>query len=248
MTFLYRYQDKEGQVREGETDAPSEAEAYSALRKSGIRPMKVWAKPGLINGFSRIGKRGAAIIVLGIVCLSLGVVVYQLNVENSETGRKILSATDPSVAKPMPRQQFELVPVAFKYETEKVLQHFARPGDPAMVPERAGSSVTSEVAFYLTDLEAALKEPIRIAEGDGESTVLLKCVVAGLKEEARMLLASGNDQSAVLGYFMARQKMEVAHRRTVLNSVRENPETLSDVNAELRSMGMKEIEKGEVVR
>lgn len=75
MTFFYRYQDPAGGVKEGTVSASTEAEAYAVLRKGGVRPMKVWAKPGLANRLAAIGKRGYAIIALCALCLVLGAVL-----------------------------------------------------------------------------------------------------------------------------------------------------------------------------
>jgi len=41
MTFKYLYQDRENQSCEGEIKARSRAEAYTLLRKQGIRPYRV---------------------------------------------------------------------------------------------------------------------------------------------------------------------------------------------------------------
>ena len=41
MRFLYRYQDKERGVLEGEIAARDRDEAYRLLRKQGIRPYRV---------------------------------------------------------------------------------------------------------------------------------------------------------------------------------------------------------------
>ena len=239
MTFRYRYQDRERGVLENEIAASSESDAYAVLRKSGIRPMKVWAKPGLMNQLSAIGKRGAAIIVLGAICLALAVTVWRGIRGTPQPSRPI----DPNVARAIPRKQVGAVEFKFRYGAENVLRHFAQPGDPTLVPEaeQRKGRVTSEVAMILVDLEASLKNEIRIEKGDSPAVIDLKSIVAGLKDEARMLLAAGNDQSAVLGYFMARQKMEVSHRREMLRMARQNPDSLDEINVELRSMGMKEI-------
>jgi hypothetical protein len=71
MTFKYLYQTKENENREGEIKARSRDEAYTLLRKQGIRPYRVigedpwnW-RPWAIS---------AGYIILSIALVAVGVV------------------------------------------------------------------------------------------------------------------------------------------------------------------------------
>ena len=235
MRFLYRYQDKERGVLEGEVAASSESDAYAVLRKSGIRPMKVWAKPGLVNRLSSIGKRGLAIVVLAVVCLALGVVTFE---NRSSRNRTIEQSNNRTIASPLPRQQIPAVDVPFAFSSERFLARFARPG---AMPE------SGDAEAELADLKDALATPLRVGKGDTPDAVLLKRVVAGLKEEVRMIVDSGRDVSAVITFFVSRQQMEHDYREGLLREVRFEKDDAArksktdETNRRLRQMGFLEI-------
>ena len=250
MIFLYRYQSGET-VHEESIRASSQAEAYSTLRKAGVRPMKVWPQPGFFNRLSALGKRGTAIVVLSLVLVAA--VCIAISYRERAVGA-VAIAEDESVAKPLPRQQCAKVDAGFAFETERFLSNFACPGDPFVVGSAAAGNgiVSSGVAVVLPDFEEAIKSPIRIVEGDSADVVLLKRIVAGLKQEARLLMASkGRNSVAVLEFFMARQRMEVDYRQKVLDGLSENADAedwrdrLETANKSLRVTGLKEITENE---
>ena len=206
MRFLYRYQDREKGVVEAELAAPSEPEAYAILRKSGIRPMKVWAKPGMLNALSRIGKRGWTIVALAVVVVI--VTVKLLQVESVASG-----GFAEGNLRPLQRGQVPCVAVDFKFKSEKVLALFARPGEVTAEMDGIGGAA-------LDDLPLAVKSPIRANADDPADVVQLKRVVVGLKDEARMALASGLSPSAFLNRLLERQRMEAAYRKSVVDELR----------------------------
>ena len=44
MFFIYQYRGSDGRYREDMIEAANRDEAFSLLRKNGIRPSKLWAK------------------------------------------------------------------------------------------------------------------------------------------------------------------------------------------------------------
>jgi len=248
VTFLYRYQEKDGSPREGEIKSASEAEAYSALRKTGIRPMKVWPKPGLLNRLSAIGKRGTAIVVLGAVCLVLGAIVVNFIHQAPATRHQT-----PNTLTPLPRQQCPEVAVDFRFETERLLALFARPGDSHAVGSDPQRNV-SGIAVVIPDFDEALRTPLLAATNDTPDAVTLKRIVVGLKDEARMLRATGKGKSVsqVVDFFLVRQQMEVVYRKGIVESLRKasadgvDHDQLEAANKSLRMVGLKEISEAEL--
>ena len=230
MKFLYRYQDKERGVLEGEIVASSESDAYSALRKGGIRPMKVWPKPGVINAVARLGKRGAAIIVLGVLCVVLGITLHSA-----------LRAPRSALLAALPRQQVSAPSVDFTYKAERTLALFACPGDIAPLESAAG-------ALDMSDLAECLGKPIECAADDPEPVTVLKRIVIGLKEEAAMLVKSGKSAEQVLDYLVSRQRMEADYRRLAVQRVMRSPSERVKVNENLEQMGMAKITAEEEVK
>lgn len=247
MRFLYRYQESAGAIREGEVSAASEAEAYSALRKGGIRPMRVWAKPGLVNRLSALGKRGLAIVVLAMLCIFLAVAV----------GRTSRTASQPvsgeSTLAPLPRQQCRADAATFRFETERVMASFASPGDNAPFGGRdpSDATISSGVLVLVPDFDESLRTPICVEPDDSPEAVKVKRIVTGMKDEARQMVASGRTSVAVFEFFMARQRMEIAYRqklvRDFIDATGEKVDTnrLESVNRTLRAAGLREIAEKE---
>lgn len=74
MIYKYLYQDRENRNREGEIRARSRDEAYTLLRKRGIRPYRVigddpwnWRPLAISIGYVLLS---SALVVLGIIALS----------------------------------------------------------------------------------------------------------------------------------------------------------------------------------
>lgn len=74
MIYKYLYQDRENRNQEGEVKARSRDEAYTILRKQGIKPYRVigddpwnWRPLAISAGYVLLS---AALIVLGVIALS----------------------------------------------------------------------------------------------------------------------------------------------------------------------------------
>lgn len=232
MRFLYRYQDRERGVLEGEIAASSESDAYAVLRKSGVRPMKVWPAPGVLNRISSIGKRGATIILLALAVLLS--VVYLIRARNEV---KVVRGELQSAVRPLSRRQVQVDVFRFQFRSENALVGFARPGDSSRIPT---------LEEFSSDLVAALRSRVGIEEGEDDGVVELKKVVAGLKEEVRIAMASGETVSAAYERMVARQRMEHEYRESAVRRVAQGASDIGSVNGVLSTMGFARITEAEL--
>ena len=238
MTFCYRYQDKERGVLESEIAASSQSDAYSLLRKSGIRPMSVWPKPGLINRLSALGKRGTAIIVLSALCLVLGAIVFA---NRTSFNRTIEQSNNRTITSSLPRQQVPPVDVEFRFVSERTLAAFARPGDTSGL-----ASMSNTAAVLLADLDEAVLHPVPVDAADGADAERLKRIVNGMKLEIGISLRCGDTKDVILARLIERQKMEAAYRERAVENVRRHHDALQSCNETLRVMSLAEITQEEL--
>lgn len=231
MTFLYRYQDKERGVLESEIAASSQADAYSVLRKQGIRPMSVWPKPGLANRLSVLGKRGWTIVALGVLCLAFGVALF-----SPSTLPIAPSVRQQTLSTNLPRQQVPPVDVEFRFVSERTVAAFARPGDTSGL-----ASMSNTASVLLADLDEAVLRPVPVGPADGADAAQLKRIVNGMKSEIGMSLRCGDTKDVILARLIERQKMEAAYRERAVENVRRHHDALQSCNETLRVMSLKEI-------
>lgn len=237
MTFCYRYQDKERGVLTSEIAASSQSDAYSLLRKNGIRPMSVWPKPGVVNRISSIGKRGYAIVVLSVITLisvyiALRAPDHELISQESGGSRTLQT---------LPRQQIPSVNVRLPYVSDNALEAFARPGDVSGL-----AAMSNTAAELFVDLEEAVRRPIPIASSDADDIARLKRIINGMKQEIEMSLRCGDSKDVILARLIARQRMEAAYRAKAIEDVRRNSTTLESCNETLRVMSLKEASIDEI--
>ncbi len=238
MDFIYYYKTSDGVRREAEISAPTRDEAFAALRKQGIRPMKVVSKEGTrANGEVKVvGKRLIfAALVAGLVVG--GTLVFIGNDNDAEFYKAdgtIGVERKEKVCVPMIRRQIfgdrskvdSLMnggaKLIFSNKGEVFLSQFAEPG-------RAVAKQDDSLAPELEqDLLNSLKEPIYTFTDEMQECVELKNIVAGMKEELRMFLASGGSVKEYITRLASRQEMEVAHRE---NAQKKLAEALRETNA-----------------
>lgn len=242
MRFLYQYNTKDNEKRQGEISAASRDAAYAELKRRGIRPIRVDVAPGLLNWLESLGKRTWAIVVL-----AAALVVTLLALQRSESER----AADVSVSGVDQTRRQVIGDTAiiekgirdgwsnvFAWDGERFLASFAIPGVPA------GLRNTSEAEIRLS-----LKRHLRPSAADGLEARQIKAIVEGMKDELREYLAAGG---TIVGYgqaLVARQEQELgfyaAAKRELEAAVREGrPQPELEAlwekrNAELRRMGIK---------
>lgn len=254
MKFTYYYKKSDGIRREGTVEAESRDVAFFELRKVGIRPIKMMVDDGAKeNGAPRPDGWGVRLVgvALVVVALSVGIHVWmgvrssplpppQMDV--SGRGSKIGMAHAVRVAKPRPRRWLGhdrefLYDKIFPRSSEAYLARFAEPG---YLPRGGIPAMTSDVKEDLFD---CLADDIALEDGDDESVVALKRIVAGLKQDVEMMLGTGMSVEDVMARFCARQQMEIEHRAKVAQEVASGRMTLSDANAGLAAMGVQELGK-----
>ena len=223
MKFVYAYKTSDGVRHEDAMDASSREEVFASLRAKGIKAIKVAAADGSkANGEIRgVRKRvAAAAAVLAALAAGLAAFLAGRRVSPRQEAGESTAAPPPEVsnpavafrtAKPLARQtingdrrRVEAAAAAFANAAERLMAAFAEPGRPvpAIDAPRPADS----------EFDAALREPIRIAETDFTETADLKRIVAGIKSDLRAYLAAGGDIDGYVAGLVKRQKLEVSYR------------------------------------
>ena len=248
MKFIYEYKTKENEQRSGEFCAASRDDVYRELRKQGIKPYKVYLAPGLWNRVQSYGKRTAAIVVLGVLCLVLGAVVRLFQKENTALNSS-LSTLNSSFENTTRRQVIGDTAViekgirtgwadVFPEEGERFLASFAIPGVPA------GQRNTTE-----EEIKAALSRRIEPNESDGIEARQIKSMVEGMKDELRNFLQNGGTIKVFGNCLVERQETELGYynrTKSELETMKNSgmdPKALEALwekrNESLRQMGVK---------
>lgn len=243
MDFTYSYKTPDGIRHEADISAPDREAAYAALRERGIRAIKVMPK-GLTEEEAReerkrLVRRGIvlavsaaafAAVVAGIAFWSLGRWSVGATAYVRTDGSKA-EGVNKLVAVPMARRQIhgdaERVREAtskgakfiFSSSAEAYLAAFAVPGAPVF--DDAAPAEPPTDADFLADLE----KPIYTFPDELKEYSELKRIVAGMKEEAKMFLASGGSVADYLKRLQERQRMEAEYRAKaeteIMDDVRE---------------------------
>lgn len=245
MKFLYTYRTPDNKQHRGVLNAPTREAAYAALKAQGIKPGHVDEAPGFFNKLFGKGKRWIAILVLGALCLVLGVAAHRFRkeVESAPVGiaNALLAETrhqvigDAAIIEQGIRDGWADV---FPEEGERFLASFAIPGVPA------GQRNTSE-----DEIKAALARRVEATETDGIEARQIKAMVEGMKQELRKYLADEGTiveygralvqrQEEEIGYY-TRAKTEIENAKKSGKSDAEVQELWTKRNAALRRMGVK---------
>ena len=260
MKFIYSYNTKQNERREGLTISASNRDAaFSELNKRGIRPYKLYPAPGLWNRISAIGGRWAAIVVLAAALgISLVVALTQhkdiVQLEQNEDVREIVTGAITSKVRRqlIGDQGFIEKGIrtgwsdVFDHEGERFLASFAIPGIPATVR-------TTNVAA----LEEALKRKVEADDGDGMEARQIKAMVEGMKDELRRFVASGGTIEQYGRRLVARQDEEIAIYTRTSNEIEqaaksnlgkaEIAELVDRRNEDLRRMGIRLVAMPETI-
>ena len=219
MKYKYLYQDRQNRNCEGWIKAKNRENAYTLLRKQGIKPYRIigddpvnwlpWAIGGVVAALL------AAIVALGILMARKGV-------ETAAMPRHQLAA-------PI---DFEALPTAL----DKYLAWFAQPGRWVERPE----AVEEEMELFARDLETE----IAVA---GEQAELMR-ILKGMRDEMAAALKAGKTVKEYCDFLEERQEQEETLRLKAQASVDKAPESYRElvwrgVNAKLKEMGIKELDK-----
>lgn len=209
MKYIYAYKTSDGLRHEDSMSAGSREEVFVALRKKGIKAIKVVSADGAkANGEIRGVRKRIVALLLFFAAVGTGAGVYLLlggNIGNS--GRSVPA----DVAKPLPRQEIkgdrqriEKAAASLDTKAERFLAKFAEPG-------RAFTAYEAEWPNR-AEFAAVLKKPLRFSENEFTEQIDLKRVIEGLKIEMSYYLGGGGLTSGYIRDLIKRQKMEIAER------------------------------------
>ena len=226
-------------------DAERREAVFAALRKQGIKAIKVVAADGSkANGEVRgVRKRVLAASVIGAAVLA-GVVVYLLQspIPNPQSPTDFLTAQtrrqvvgDVVVVEKGIKEGWASI---FPEEGERFLASFAIPGVPA------GQRNTTEA-----EISAALSRKVEAKPEDGIEARQIKAMVEGMKDELRRYLAKGGKIAGYGRRIVRRQEEEIAYYNRAKAEIENAQKSkmpaaqLNDLwekrNESLRQMGVK---------
>ncbi|MBO7483278.1 MAG: hypothetical protein J6U17_05285 [Kiritimatiellae bacterium] len=245
MKYTYAYRDSGGVRHEASMDAKCREDVFAALRREGIRPIKVVAADGSkANGEVRgVRRRAVAAAVVAAAALAVGVTAAWFRLAAPEPdaaiagdGTRRYPIGDAAVIEKGILTGWSDV---FADEGERFLASFAVPGVKAAVRNTTEGAV-----------EAALARRVEASDGDGLEARQVKSIVEGMKREIRAYLAAGG---TIEGYGLRlaeRQDAETAIYERAKSEVDRAKETLSadelilfweQTNAKLRRLGIRPI-------
>lgn len=259
MDFTYTYRTSDGKRHKGAISAPSRDEAFSELRRRGIRPMRMVAD-GLETADGRRGY-GEGWIVGGILAgasIACALMWYFTGGNESDVSSQSISGNPPvqqsheqEIARPRPRKQIEFsdgesilscarsLPTA----TEQIFAVYAQPAiDLGMAPF---ADETIREDFY-----DSIEEPLYISPDDSRAMKDLKRIIAGMKESAVQAVASGMTPEEFVRWLSERQKMECSYLRHIIvqlqiaeeGGAEDMEERRKEANDQLKAMGFPRIE------
>ena len=221
MKYTYAYKTPDGKRHEASIEAQSRDAAFAALRKKGIRPIKVIAEDGSkangeIRGVRRRGVGVAAVLaaIVAVIATSLYNRVSAPPLpefESGQTRRQIIGDTaiiDKGIATGWSD--------VFPEEGDRFFASFAIPG------VRAGQRNTT-----VEEIKAALDRYVEVSDSDGLEARQVKSMVAGMKAEARAYINAGGSivdygkrlterQDAEIAIY-ERAKAEIDHARKTMS-------------------------------
>ena len=221
MKYTYAYKTSDGSRHEASMDAESREAVFEALRKKGIRPIKVIAEDGSkANGEIR-GVRRRVVGVAAVLAAIVAVIATSLynrvsapplpEFESGQTRRQIIGDTaiiDKGIATGWSD--------VFPEEGDRFFASFAIPG------VRAGQRNTT-----VEEIKAALDRDVEVSDSDGLEARQVKSMVAGMKAEARAYINAGGSivdygkrlterQDAEIAIY-ERAKAEIDHARKTMS-------------------------------
>ena len=230
MKYQYFYQTKDNENRSDWITARDRADAYTQLRKRGIRPYRVKGEDPLRWQPWAVGATIAALVlalVLALVFGGGGSDRLPANRQQLHGNRSVISAGLETGWKE-----------ALATNLDRYLAAYAQPGWIALPPELSAEETAA--------LAAELETPLAYGDGDSPEVLLLKNIVVRMREEMRTYLANGGTVADYLRFLEDRQDEERDFRNKAIDRIERAPESLRDayrlnVNARLREMGLAEI-------
>ena len=201
MKYTFAYKTSDGVRHEDSLDANSRDEVFEALRRRGIRPIKVVAADGSkANGEVHGLRKRAVFALVAFAAVVAGVVAY-LGGERTGAATAANSAAnaprhqiygDPAIMEGLERGDFA---AHLPRVGDQMLAVFAQPGklmcargaNPRRIDEK---SYAAFEAYAKNDL--AVENDFAIDAADSREITELKQIVNGMRAEMREYLANGN--------------------------------------------------------
>ena len=235
MKYRYLYQTKENRTVEGVVDAASRAEAYAAIRKTGVRPLRVIGddpKPRVA------WKRWVAIAVLAIaLVVSLAVIRNERVAASKGNGDRQQILGDQGLIDVSVRTGWAR---CFPSEGDRLLAACAQPGWMVDRARLAGPDA----------LLKALETEVAASPDDPREFRQVKAIVSQMKVELRKYLADGGTAQGYLDRLHERQIAEVGcYESAARKFAAAEANYLDDalytlwlkLNADLATMGIKPL-------
>ena len=253
MKYTYAYKTSDGTRHEATMNAASRDEVFAALRKQGIKAIKVVAGDGSkANGEVRGVRKRVVAALVALVALGVGIVAYfsgtrtggdlgvsvGISFQTDQARRQVIG--DAAIIEKGIRNGWSDV---FALEGERFLASFAIPG------VKAGQRNTSEKEFA-----AALENRCVVTDSDSLEARQIKAMVEGMKNEARRYIAAGGTIVEYGKRLTERQDAEIAIYNRVKTDLDKAREAMTDNefmpywemrNDELRNLGIKTVGLGE---
>ena len=242
MKYTYAYKSSDGMRHEASMEAESREAVFEALRRDGVRPIKVLAADGSkANGEVRGVRRRVVGFVAALAAIGAVVATSLYNrartppapeFEAEQTRRQIIGDSaiiDKGIATGWGD--------VFPEEGERFFASFAVPG------VKAGQRSTT-----VEELQAALSRHIEPSDSDGMEARQIKSMVEGMKAEARAYIAAGGSIVEYGRRLTERQDAEIAIYERTKAEIDEARNTMAedeflsiweDRNDRLRNLGIK---------
>ena len=201
MKYTFAYKTSDGVRHEDSIEAASRDEVFEALRRQGIRPIKVVAADGSKANGEVHGLRKRVVFALVAFAAAVAGVIAYLG------GERTGAATAANSAASAPRHQIYGDPATMEgLERGDFAAHLPRVGDQMLAvfaqpgklmcakganPRLLDAAMETAFVAYAKD-ELAAKRDIAIDAGEERELRELKQIVNGMREEMREYLANGN--------------------------------------------------------
>lgn len=228
MKYQYFYQTKQNENRSGWIDARDRENAYTLLRKQGIRPYR-------IVGDDPVNWRPWAVVAL-VVALAAALAVavaaaLRAGDDRAPAPRAQLYGDASVIAAGVYSEWADVL----KSPLDRFLAAYAQPGSNALAPLMTADEIAAFPSELENDVEYADGEPMEVRQ--------LKNIVAWLRAEMRGRLAAGESVGQYMDFLEERQQEEREFRDHAAESLDRVPashlyQAWLGVNARLRERGI----------
>lgn len=234
MKYIYYYQTAQNEKKEGEIKARNRAEAYAAIRRSGIRPYRVVGDdpPAWRERLGWIVSMSLAAILLLVVGIT---VVFAGRKDLTELPRQQLIGDASFIAVGVSSDWSGALPTAL----DRFLAAYAQPGWLVTLGEVEGS-VQEQM------LKELATTPLKFEKGEAQYIHQLKRIILGMRKEMQEFLEKGGTFEDYRAYLDERQARECMLHDKAFETLNRSPESerakvLRNLNIRMKDMGLAEL-------